>query len=422
MKWLKWNILLALFITVFAYSGLYAQYEDEMLGEQGNQAEENCVPKNLTTKWDSLAKKQETQSIGVIYGFGYEYFKNKDYKDALPYLWEVYLKDNGKYARAAVRKIANIYYTRGNVDSALIVCYRGLKRFPSLLRLHHYAGMLQNTLGKFRCAIPHFEELVKKNSTNAFYLKTLAFLYFKDENEKAIDIQEKLIKLEPDNADEANTLAQYVSHFRGEGADLDLRKETWQKAPNNISFALSYAKAAANAGKFKDALAPLAKVVKEKPSSSVYLLRAEVYENLNMNAKAIADYKRILKIDPKNANVMLRIAVDYRNKNDFSSARYWVRKALSAKPHYGLAYITMGEIYEGSVLYCQDKRGGEIKYEDKLVYEKALNQYKLAKRDPAFRAKAAKKIENVRPFIPTEEDRFMHKKDKITSPCYNWLK
>lgn len=197
MKKLKWNFMLMLVLGLFSFSVVYAQFEDELLGEEEKE-EIVCVPENLETSWDSLAHKESDQDIRLLYNFGYEYYKNKSYKEALPYLWEVYLKDQGKYARNALRKIAEIYFNQSMVDSTLLVCYRGLKRFPKEIRLHHYAGLLQNRLGKFRCAIPHYEQLVAKESTNFNYVKTLAFLYFKDDNEKCIDMQQIVVKLMPE--------------------------------------------------------------------------------------------------------------------------------------------------------------------------------------------------------------------------------
>jgi hypothetical protein len=82
----------------------------------------------------------------------------------------------------------------------------------------------------------------------------------------------------------------------------------------------------------------------------------------------------------------------------------------------------MGSIYETAVPYCQSKmKRKETSYEDKLVYEKAYFEYKKAAKDPAFRSMAKKKQEIIKPFIPTKEDRFMHKNDKIKSPCYQWI-
>jgi len=416
------GVFLLVFIALFSYTNAYAQYDDEFEDEQQQQEEVKCLPQNLLTGWDSLATKPLDQDIRLLYNFGYEYYKNKSYQEAMPYLWKVFLHDKGRYAKASIRKIAEIYFSRGQVDSTLIACYRGLKLFPDMMRLHHYAGLLQYKLGRYHCALPHFEQLVAKDSTNLNYLETLAFLYFKNNDERAIVYQQKVVDLNPTNAEAANTLATYVSSLRGEGADLEYRKKAWQKEPDNPELAYKYAETAVQSGEYKAALEPLAKVISKKPAPKVYKLRAEVYENLNKFAKAISDYKEILKTEKNNVNIMLRIAVNYRNMNSFSKARYWINKALRAKPKYGLAYITLGETYEAAVSYCQEKRGGKSKYEDKLVYLKAYKIYKLAEQDPVYRAKAKRKRENVKPFIPTQEDKFMHRNAKIKSACYDWLK
>ncbi|RLD15398.1 hypothetical protein DRI50_04155 [candidate division KSB1 bacterium] len=414
---------LTTFLIIFLMSGFV--FSQELLTDdepQQDTTQTNCIPKNLVTKWDSLAKKPLNQDIRLIFNFGYEYYKNQDYKEAKPYLWNVFLHDSSKYAKASVRRLADIYFIQGNVDSTLIICYRGLKLFPNMLRLHYYAGTLQNRLGKFRCAIPHFEKLVERDSTNIDYLKTLAFLYFKNDDERAVKIQEKVVELDPKNVEENDRLAQFVAHFYGEGADLEYRFNTWKKQPKNLELAFKAAKVAVRSGKYKRALEPLDTIISTKPTKAALLLRAEAYENLNEYAKAIADYKHALKLKPNDPDVMLKIADNYRSMNKFSAAKTWVYKALKAKPGYGLAYITMGSIYETAVPYCQSKmKRKETSYEDKLVYEKAYFEYKKAAKDPAFRSMAKKKQEIIKPFIPTKEDRFMHKNDKIKSPCYQWI-
>ncbi len=423
MRFVKKSLFIGAIIVLFAsFNSLWAQFDDEFEEEQA-QEEVKCIPENIKTAWDSLYGGPLNQDIRLLYNFGYEYYKNKSYKEALPYLWKVFLHDSAKYAKASIRKIAEIYFNQGQVDSTLIACYRGLVLFPDMPRLNHYAGLLQNKLGRYKCAIPHFERLVAKDSTKINYLKTLAFLYFTTEDERAIKMQEKVVALDPNNAEEANTLATYIKHFRGEGEDyLKYAEETWKKNPDNVDYAYKYAEAAASAGEYNRALIPINTVIAKKPSKKSYLLRAEIYENLNKNNNAIADYKELLKLSPKDPNIMLRISVNYRNNHAFSKAYYWIKQALKVKPGYGEAYITLGETYEAAVAYCQDQRGGKPKYEDKLVYEKALNAYKKATKDPAYRSKAKRKMENVKPFIPTRDDRFMHQGAKIKSACYNWLK
>lgn len=411
-------------IMLMLSSGLvFAQFDDELPDDEEQEVEEVCIPENLQTAWDTVYTEKPDQPIGLLYNFGYEYYKNKSYKEALPYLWQVFIHGSEKYKKNSIRKITTIYFTQGMVDSTLLVCYRGLEVFPDEKSLHHYAGLLQNKLGKFRCAIPHFEALTRLDPENLDYTKTLSILYFKNENEKSITVQEKVVELDPDNAEEKNTLARYVSYFRGEGADLEYRKKAYDQDPENIDFAFAYAEAASSAGNFKEALTPYNKVITKKPSARAYIARAKVYENLGQNKNAINDLKEVIKLEPDNVNIMLRIAENYRINNTFSSAKYWVNKALQKKRGYGAAYISMGLIYEAAVSYCLDQKDGNMKFEDKLVYELASKQYKLAKKDPLSAREAKTKLSNVQPFLPTKEDRFMNKKGKIKSPCYtSWIK
>jgi len=409
------------FLMLFLFVPAIAQETDDLLLDEDTTTE--CIPVDLSTKFDIYSEKELEQDIRLIYNFGYEYYKNKNYSSALPYLWKVFVKDNDKYALNSIKKIVEIYYVNSKADSTLLACYRGLQKFPDLLILHHYAGIIQEKLFRTECALPHYEALVKGDSTNVDYLKKLAFLYLKTEQEKAISIQERVVSLDPSNAAESNLLAQYQAHFWGEGAALQARKDAYLKNPDNLDLALTYGRAALNNGEFKEAIDPLSKIIEQKPGAEVYKLRGEVYENLNNFSKAIEDYKKIIEIEPKNAEAMLRISVNYRYQNNFSNASSWINRALSAKPGYGLAYITLGELYESSVVFCQNQRSkSETRFEDKLVYQKAYDIYLKAKEDAHFASQAKAKIAALQNSIPTKEDLFMHRDDKISSACYDWLK
>lgn len=427
-----------------------AQDEDLLLDDLLEEEEEIiCKPESMLTAYDKVAKDSISDlDIRQKYNFGSEHFKNKNYAAALPYLWTVFVKDTGqlgdqgKRARLAITKVAQIYYEQQMVDSTLLVCYRGLDRFPDQIMLHYYAGFLQEQLGKFRCAIPHYEEMVTSDSVNYAQLKAagnqpqkleatfnsyisnlkkLGFLYFKDENEKAIEIQSRVVELEPANADESNLLAQYSEYFYGAGAGLEHFEQAYQSNPEDLAIAFRFGKAAVQNGQYQKAIEPLSKCIENKKDEQTLGLRANAYENLNQLSNAIDDYKQILELDPDDADVMLNISFNYSSLNNFESADYWINRALRARPGYGMAYIVRGELFEMAVSYCQDQRGKDS-YEDKLVYEKAYAEYEKAKRDAAFISKAKTKLNNLKPFLPTTEDKFMHKNDKIESACYDFLK
>jgi tetratricopeptide (TPR) repeat protein len=406
-------------------SGLVmGQFDDDEIGE--TETEMVCNPAEMLTKYDSTDYGEiDLNSVRQWYSFGSEYYKNKNYKSALPYLWKVFITDSTKYGRNAIRKIADSYFKLQQADSTFIACYRGLARYPDHMTLHYFAGFLQDNVGKPACAIPHYEALVADNPKKEEYLEKLAFLYYKVEDKRAMDVQQQLVTLAPTNSEYANTLAQYSDYFLGAGGGLAAYKQAWENDPENLDFAFKYGKAAYEAGEYKNALIPLQKVVAKDPKNNeAHNIIALCDESLERYSAAIAEYKKVLETEPGNAEAMCAIATDYRYLNQFSNGLYWVNRALQVKSGFGMAYIVLAEIYESAVTYCQNKDNRKRKYDDGLVYEKALSAYKKAARDPNFKAQANRGIRNLQPYLPTDEEKFMNQNRKqLKEKCYtSWIK
>jgi tetratricopeptide (TPR) repeat protein len=417
-------VLNFLFVILLNTTTLFAQFEDDEFDLE--KEEVVCAPESVLTTYDgSDFTGVSFDNVRQWYSFGSEYYKNKNYKSALPYLWKVFLNDSTKYARNAVRKMADSYFQLQQADSTLLVCYRGLEIFPDHVILHYFAGFIQDNLGRVECAIPHYEALVADNPEKTEYLEKLAFLYYKMDNEKAIEFQNKLVELEPTNSKYANDLALYGEYFYGAGGGLDAFKKAWENDPENIDFAFKYGKAAYNAGEYKAALTPLFAVISKKQDhKEAHELIAMCDESLEKYSEAIAEYKKILEIEPDNANIMCAIANDYRNLDKFSNAKYWVNRALRAKPGFGLAHMIMAEVYESAVPFCQNKNNRKRKYDDGLVYEMAKNEYAKALKDPNYKADARRRMNNLKPYLPTEEETFMNQNRKnLKDSCYaSWIK
>jgi tetratricopeptide (TPR) repeat protein len=172
-------------------------------------------------------------------------------------------------------------------------------------------------------------------------------------------------------------------------------------------------------------LIPLQKVVAKDPKNNeAHNIIALCDESLERYSAAIAEYKKVLETEPGNAEAMCAIATDYRYLNQFSNGLYWVNRALQVKSGFGMAYIVLAEIYESAVTYCQNKDNRKRKYDDGLVYEKALSAYKKAARDPNFKAQANRGIRNLQPYLPTDEEKFMNQNRKqLKEKCYtSWIK
>ena len=422
MKTEKWLIQLFTMLFLLPLGLAQAQIDDDEFPDASEEV--LCIPETLTTPYDAYynAETPDTE-LKKWYSFGSEYYKNKNYTSALPYLWKVFMNDTGKYGKLSIRKIAYSYFTLQIIDSTLIACYKGLERYPDHGNLHYYAGYLQDNLGKFRCAIPHYEKLVEEKPDEQSYLEKLAFLYYKDENEKAVEVQKQLVDLDPKNGENQETYILYVKHFFGD--PLEALRQAYKTDPENIDMALSYGKTAFDQGEYRESIDPLSAVLaKDTKNVDAYRYRGLSLEGLEQYNAAIADFKKILEIEPKNAEIMCFIASDYKNMNQFSNGMYWTGKALQAKSGYGFAYITRAEIYEAAVAYCQDKENRGRKYDDGLVYQKAYNAYKQASNDPAYKSDAKKRMSGLKTVLPTEEEIFMNQNRKtLKRSCYtSWIK
>ena len=422
MKTEKWLMQIIAILFLAQLGLVQAQIDDDEF--PGESEEVLCIPESLATPYDAFYNPETPQNeIKKWYSFGSEYYKNKNYESALPYLWKVFINDTGKYGKLAIKKVANSYFTLQVVDSTLIACYRGLERYPDHANLHYYAGYLQDNLGKVRCAIPHYEKLVEGKPDEKSYLEKLAFLYYKDKNEKAVEIQKRVVDLDLKNSDYQKTYILYITHFFGD--PLEALRQAYKNDPENIDMALSYGKTAFDQGEYRESIDPLSAVMANDPKNvEAHKYRAMSLEGLEQYNAAIADYKNILDVEPDNAEIMCAIASDYKDLNQFSKGMYWTGKALQAKSGYGLAYITRAELYEACITHCQDKEDRGRKYDDGLVYQKAYNSYAKAAKDPAYKADARKRMNSLKGVLPTEEEKFMNQNRKtLKLQCFtSWIK
>ncbi|MBN2424027.1 MAG: hypothetical protein JXR46_10980 [Calditrichaceae bacterium] len=397
----------------------------QILSENIKQVRQDslCAPKELKTWYDlNLKSDISINDIRMAYSFGSEHYKNENYKAAITYFWRVFVNDTTQYARPAIRKLAISYYMLNMLDSALIVCYRGLERYPDISALHHYAGYIQDFRENHQCAIPHYEFLIISDPKNEFYLEKLASLYYKAGNKKAIDLQKQLISLYPDNTEYRRRLILYIDAFGGN--PLEAYREAFLNDPDNIIYARDYADAAIEAGDFKSAVAPLTKLI-ERDSVNIKAIqkRAKCYEELSDYRSAIRDYKQILSIDPLNITVMCYIALNYNSMKEFANAKYWIEKSKSINPNSGLGYMIMGQIYETAVSHCQDSQNRGRKIDDGFVYRLAAQEYKRAMKDDFYKTEAQKRLSFVEPLMDTKEERFMADHDTIVDSCYtSWIK
>lgn len=425
-----WGFLL-LFVITLNSGFLIAQNEE---AQNKEMYDTNCKPANLETPYEKFASDTITQKqISIWYSFGSEEYKHEQYKRAIPYFWKVLVNDQTGKFKVVYSKIATGYYelakmepekTGEYIDSTLVVIYRGLEKYPDYDALHYRAGSIFASLGRIKCAIPHYEALVKDNPDEVSYLKALASLLFQTEDERCIEIQQKVVNKEPDNVEAANLLIQMNQFF---GRDpMQAIRNAFETDTTNVANAMRYGKESLITGDYKQALRAFNAVLKVEPNNVDALVqKAKSYEGLGRTNDAINTYKQILKIDPKNVSVLCSIAREYLSLDNFSMAQAQIIQAKRVDPNDGEPYMVMADIYINAAEFCSNKRGeNKYNYDDKLVFEKAVEELKKAERDPNYRAAASNRRSGLKDFVRTKEDIFMVGRENIKDEdgCYSWIK
>jgi tetratricopeptide (TPR) repeat protein len=429
--------LLVLIVTLMG-NNLFAQIDDELDEGLDNEMvqEIKCKPDTLLSDYeikfrqDSITFIQQERIKAL--SLGYEYYKQKLYEKAIPYLWKVTasgIKD--RYYKTVIKKLIESYYNLGKkekgekaialMDTALLACYKGLDFDPDYITFHYWAGLIQYLLKRYQCAIPHYEKLTELEPKEKSYWETLAALYFVTRNEKAIQAQNKVIELDPNDEEARRKLAVYTQKLGG--SLYDTYKELYEKYPDNAEYAMKFAMAALDEERNDEAIQAFKRLLKLKPGDPEALKNlGKTYQIEGKYSLAIKYYKQFLTKNGSDPYILVNIADCYRGLKKYASAVSYARKALRAKPGFGEAYIIIGKTYMDAVSDCSSNRTKGLSYDDKLVYERAYNMFKKAKRDEMVLGKAASLMKSLKPVLPTREDKFLHRnRTTIKDKCYSWI-
>ena len=132
-------------------------------------------------------------------------------------------------------------------------------------------------------------------------------------------------------------------------------------------------------------------------------------------------YKKLIKLQPDNRDSYFNLALLYKDMGQLSVARSYLNKA--SKVSDGWDY----PIYIEAGLYEQAARSCGFEFEDKLVYQLAVDTYrKAARMGGEHSSAAAQRAKELQNSVPTKEDYFFRKKKngeviKIEGKCYDWI-
>ncbi len=412
-------------VAVFLlFAGLISS---SMLSGCGPTGEEEVTlsPERKKAIQDSLKREWE-KKLNIAWSLGYENYKNKMYRDCLKHFWKVAELDTGGRFPLVYNYLGESYVNLNVPDSAEIAYRLGVENYPEKAYYHRNLAYILNAQDQIEEAIEQYQEAIELDpKPKADDYRVLGNLLIRsDRIDEAIPVYQKLIELDPTDPEAQNILAQVFATTGDEEAALQAQEEALQKDPENTKLMYTLGESYFDRGEYQRSIEKFKMYIERNPEDTYaleYLGNAQ--QNLGKFREAIATYERILSLKPDNKKVLCEMATCYRELGQFPKARRTARQALSIDPDFGLAHIVIGEIYEAAADACISKREKRVsKFDDKLVYQLAYNEYQKAAKDLMYADLARRKMNYIKPEIPTKEDRFMHPNLKQARfDCYQWI-
>lgn len=144
---------------------------------------------------------------------------------------------------------------------------------------------------------------------------------------------------------------------------------------------------------------------KLEPSAKSAFSLGQLAEAKGDGAKALEYYNQAAELEDDNAaksRIYYRIASNYKEKGSFSQARNFYKKAVSARPSLGNAYLQIANMYANSANDC-----GESSFDKRAVYWLAADYAsRAASVDPSIASNANQAAASYRGRAPQKADIF----------------
>ncbi|HEX6928481.1 MAG TPA: tetratricopeptide repeat protein [Gammaproteobacteria bacterium] len=188
--------------------------------------------------------------------------------------------------------------------------------------------------------------------------------YTRADNESAIELYQRVLALEPDNARAlsglANALGQRALRWPDEESHAPPRHSTLTKALNEGRLALPNARLNLDAAR---AFAERSVEIAPASAASFKALGLVVSAQGDIDA-AIAAYERALELDPQAWGAMINLAELYGYRGDAARSLALLERTYELQPHYAELGVLIGSIHEEN----GDVQEAMLRYRNVLGY------------------------------------------------------
>jgi len=382
------------------------------------------TPEEQQAVRDSLNRVARFE-ISKLWSIAWEAYKVEDYSKAVKYFNKVIKSDTlGVYGHNKFVYISDSFVKLNNPDSAEWALREGLKEFPDKPYFYETLGYIYRSRNQNEEAINMYKKLIELEPNEIKHYDALADLYVNiNDTEDAMKTLQKMLDIDPENTGARQKLTALLNQSGDINALIVEQKKMVELQPDNMSNRLELARTYYRDTQYENTAAQLEVVAAQEPENVFALeLLGDTYQKLDKYNEAVTVYNRILKVNPKDIKNMCNLAGCYTALGRYTQALRQTSQALRIDPNYGLAFLTKGLVYEAAAEKCVDKRGGEIKYDDRLVYQMAYDQFLLAKKDFSWKQDAERHLAYLQDLIPSKQLKFMHKGQTMPEDeCYRWI-
>ncbi|MBU2492992.1 MAG: hypothetical protein KJ571_10250 [Bacteroidetes bacterium] len=394
---------------------------------------------------DNNYAEADSLNLMVEFSLFYEYHKNKDYASAEPHGWNiVHSKPENFLQFKPFHKMEDIlWYLHDSTDiteeqkltiadTTIYLYNRAMEVDKDKAPYFQIKKAFVMEIWKDLPAAEVIAEYVKafEMDPNAptFYKDRLGRLYkdnAADDNEYkllALDLYSNLSEADPNN----EIWIQMIESLAENPEELmDITKRAWELDKENLEKAWKYASLCLRNKEYTRAIEALEFLVGKSPDVINYWMQlSSAYDKTDQTDKTISAYKKLISLQPDNRDNYANLALVYKKMDQLSVARSYLQKASNIDPDWDFPYFVEAQIYEQAARNCI---GSKFEFIDKVVYQLAVDTYKIARSKGGQNAGAAgERMNALKESVPQQEDFFFRniksgEKIKIEGKCYDWI-
>ena len=362
--------------------------------------------------------------------FGIEYYKNKQYDDAIRNFKKVLEID--PVNELGYKYLADSYLRHPDttyIDSAQVLYETATKQFPT--NPYFFSGLgyiyqkivsrlegeiedadstirekLTHQIDNFcNKALVNFQRAVALDANDYTSINAIGSIFLRQSKlDSAMIRYEKSVIVDSNQAYIWDILSKiYIAHNKNEDA-MKAFGNLVRLLPEEPDYLLKFGQYCAKCGKFHRSLSILDEYIKTNPDDYRGYQYLGLVKAVNKEFKeALTQFKKAEELNVNSVKLLCDIANTYKDMKRYNSARNYISKAKKIDPNFGYIYIV-----EGDIIYSQamDKvpESGEVNMEVKCTFLKASRVYRQVINNPDWGGMARSKLDFIKPYLPSREE------------------